>query len=116
MINATMNIDPEAYETALYAVSTGSRRKAIAIKVSIVGEKALQWNVVAQNLVTRGANTVLKTRYHHDYQPEQEICYRGKWYIIKNLDSHSLDIAPQVMGIRRNPPREYYLGLIETAQ
>lgn len=100
MLRALLSLGSEnQFEKARWIPEPLARNKYKLIRVEVVDEKRRQFSTIIQNLITSADSTVLQTSYSYDYKVDQEIFYRGEFWIITSVTDITKDIAPQSLGL-----------------
>lgn len=98
---SAITTDAKEYERAYYCPSGRNSKKLIGLK--IVNEKERQYSNLLQTLTTISDSTMVRTSYQYGYDVQQEIYYRGSWWIITNVGEDSTTAAPQTMRLINIP-------------
>ena len=100
--------DPNAFETAEW--------KGKRIRVAVVADKGRQRGNVDNLLADEGGITI-STRMVQDFGINDEIKFRGKWYVITHIDDSNSEVAPQNTAIvKADYLQEIKLTLFEVNQ
>lgn len=105
--------NPNEFETAFWYPVKGDRVTKKAIGVEIAKNKERRFNTLSQNIVLNEHTAELMTSSGYAFKIGQELQYRNRWYIIRNVSIDERAICPQAMAFSNYIRPIAYLDLVE---
>lgn len=107
------HIDELATEWAVWYIGDKTTGKRFRCKA--VSEQERKYLAIGGNINDTATDVVIETRYPYEFQTDNHILYRGRFWLIDTISTNTDNIQPQAIGFAPlNRVATTYLRLIGT--